>query len=73
VTAAVKRLEELAGEREGGMRMGYRRPRRGVEIAVEHLGDEVLGHVVEIGVRCAFFQRLRGHCARGERRVIARV
>src|SRR5687768_9330266 len=43
------------------MSMRQRRPRRGIKLAVEHLGHVVLGNTNQIVVRGAFLQRLGGH------------
>jgi hypothetical protein len=61
VTSAIERTAELDAEDRRGARMRERRPRRGVELAVEHLRDVMLRDRNEIVVSGAFLQRLRGH------------
>ncbi len=58
--AEIEEAAELSEQHAGGARMREGRPRRGVELAVEHLGDEVLGHFAQIVVRGAYFERFRG-------------
>jgi hypothetical protein len=52
---------KLRSEAKGSMSMRQSRPRRGVELAVEHLGHLVLRHANEIVVRGTFFQGLSSH------------
>jgi hypothetical protein len=58
--AAMKRLAELRSEHGGRMSVRQRGARRRVQLAIEDFGNVVLWYVIQIGVRCVFFQRFRG-------------
>ncbi len=69
----VKRLVELGKQCAGSIRVRKRRPRRRVEIAVEHLGDEVVGDLAQVVIRGAFLQRFRAHFRKPRIAVVCRV
>src|SRR5690606_24313738 len=73
VAAAVKGADELAAEHRSRVRMRQSRPRARIELAVEHLGDHVLGHGYQVVVGCTNLEEAElGHEIDGCERATSR-